>query len=58
MLVYHCDICKKVIKEKEVIISARVDIMPSFSFCAKCGEPVKKFLEKNKLYGIKTTLEK
>ena len=50
MLVYRCDICKKIIEDRETSVFAGLG--NSFStncFCADCGKPIRKFLEKNKL---------
>lgn len=52
MLVTKCDSCKKLIKDDKSIIAgigfSRVEL------CEKCGAPISKFLEKNKLIELKT----
>lgn len=50
MNITKCDICKKVMKNREgVKIYPQSEIFASFEICAKCGEPVMKFLKNNKL---------
>jgi len=53
MIITKCDLCKKVIggegkKEEEISVSTN-GIFSRLVFCAKCGEPVKKFLKSKKL---------
>jgi hypothetical protein len=49
MLVYKCDICKKVIKDKE---NSSVSVGTYFrnkTLCNKCGKPILDFMIKNNL---------
>ena len=47
MDIKKCDFCKKEIKDKPVV--ARFGYLSSAELCIKCGEPVLKFLRKNKI---------
>jgi DNA-directed RNA polymerase subunit RPC12/RpoP len=50
MNITKCDICKKEIKAyAEEISVSPLGKLSTFSFCADCGKPVMKFLEKNRL---------
>lgn len=48
MILYKCDNCKKVIKEKDMAVSAGFgDMLRVHLFCLKCAKPVVAFLNKH-----------
>ncbi|MBU2264816.1 hypothetical protein KJ784_01355 [Patescibacteria group bacterium] len=50
MNIKKCDICKKVMKDREGIkIYPQSEIFASFEICDKCGVPVMRFLKNKKL---------
>lgn len=53
MFIYKCDLCKKVIKNKEEMVVAGTRRVSCFELCAKCGEPIENFLKKKKLINEK-----
>ena len=46
MRITKCDLCKKQIKAEP--ITAGIGFFPKAELCEKCGETIKKFLQKNK----------
>jgi hypothetical protein len=46
MRITKCDICKKQIKGKSIIVG--FGFLPMVEFCEKCGAPILKFLKKHK----------
>ncbi|MFH1287647.1 MAG: hypothetical protein ABII25_03015 [bacterium] len=46
-MLYRCDICKKIIEDKDSKIFAGNDMVCSqHVFCSKCGKPIIDFLKK------------
>lgn len=56
MRIIKCDLCKKKIKKEP--ITAGVGFWRSAELCEKCGAPIMKFLEKNKLVQSKKSASK
>jgi len=54
MLVKKCDSCKKEIKDRDESVVVGLG-WPQFSFCGRCGKPIRAFLKKRKLLQPKTT---
>ena len=48
MFIHKCDLCLKEIKSSKPIILAGIGY-ERFELCEKCGLPVAKYLQKNKL---------
>jgi len=48
MLVTKCDLCKKVINDREDVVTAGLG-WDRYSLCARCGKPIVVLLKKRKL---------
>lgn len=55
MLVTKCDLCKRVIKDREEIVTAGVGMWNRYSLCVRCGKPIVVLLKKRKLLQPQTT---
>ncbi len=55
MLVYKCDLCKKILKDREKSVTAGFG-WDSKVLCTDCGKPVVKFLLQQKLIEKDSTL--
>lgn len=49
MDIKKCDFCKKEIKNRPITAGFGVFARPGVELCEDCGEPVLKFLRKNKV---------
>jgi rRNA maturation endonuclease Nob1 len=47
-MLYKCDICKKIIKDKDEKVFAGYRWGPEHIFCSKCGKPINDFLKRHK----------
>jgi hypothetical protein len=50
MMVHKCDLCKKEIRKREMMVSVGLSQpFGSFEFCTACGEPILDVLKKKQL---------